>query len=55
MVITNPAASMKKIILETRHPALATPLKPNIAAIIEKIKNNIASVKNVLNIIVKIL
>ena len=47
----NPAIRIKKIILETRQPALATPLNPNIPAIIESTKKTIANVISNVNIL----
>ena len=43
-VIINPAISRKNIILETRHPALATPLKPKMPATMDKTKNTTAKI-----------
>jgi len=50
-VIINPAMSMKKIILETRQPALAAPLNPKMPAKIDSIKNPTAIIIKRLNII----
>jgi hypothetical protein len=50
-VIINPAMSMKKIILETRQPALAAPLKPKIPAKTDSTKNPTAIIIKRLNII----
>jgi len=52
-VITNPATRIKNIILDTRQPALATPRKPKIPAIIERTINIIAIVSNTQNIMKK--
>jgi len=51
MVIMNPTTRIKKIILETRHPALATPLNPNMPAIIESTKKTIANIMSNVNIL----
>ncbi len=50
-VTIKPAISMKKIILDTRHPALATPLNPKIPATIDSTRNITAIVTNRINII----
>jgi hypothetical protein len=47
-----PATRIKNNILETRHPALAKHLKPNIPAIMDKTKNTIAKVNNIGGIII---
>jgi hypothetical protein len=49
-VIIKPTTRIKKMILETRQPALAAPLNPNIPAIIDSTKNIIANVKSEVNI-----
>jgi len=45
-VTIKPAIRIKNIILETRHPALATPLKPNIPAITERTSRTTAIIIN---------
>jgi hypothetical protein len=52
IVIINPAISRKNIILETRQPALATPLKPNMPATMESTRNTTARVIKNVSIIV---
>jgi len=54
-VIKNPATSTKKIILDTRQPALAIGLNPKIPAIMERTINTTAIVKSIQNIMEKIL
>jgi hypothetical protein len=49
-VIIKPTTRIKKMILETRQPALAIPLNPNMPAIIDSTKNTITNVKSQVNI-----
>jgi|GEM_PF-6368779 len=51
VVIINPATSIKKIILETRQPALATPLKPKMPATIDSTSSPTAIANKRLGII----
>jgi hypothetical protein len=51
-VIINPAISRKNIILETRHPALAAPLKPKMPATMENTRNVTARIIKYVNIMV---
>jgi hypothetical protein len=37
------------MILENRHPVLATPLKPKIPAIMERTRSAIAAINNIVN------
>jgi hypothetical protein len=49
-VIIKPTTRIKKKILDTRQPALATPRKPKIPAIIDNTKKTTASVISIANI-----